>query len=312
MKGLLDNIWLKLLALVMGLLVWFHVATEKVYTYQIRLPVTKIDHREDLTLATMPPDSVLVTVAAKGKQLVQDSWQRSGIRINIAKLNAGRHTINLTPENTYLYSPRKNVALEEVISPSQIELNLDTRASMKVPVRPDIIASAEDGFAVVRVIEPIPREVVLTGPRSVVRQVKTLSTEHKELDGLRNRVTVRAAVAVPDGYAMHVDPDSVTLEIDVVPVKTRVYDNLPVVVYHVPPSVNVTTNPPTVRVELTGPPEDIELVNRNALTVAADYRKMSPTGMAPLVVDCPTNFQVKDVSADSVRILTMPNAHSGN
>lgn len=312
MKGFLDNIWLKILALVMGLLVWFHVATEKMYTYQVRLPVTKIDHREDLTLATIPPDSVLVTVSAKGKQLVQNAWEQNGLRINMSKLNSGHHTVNLTPENTFLYSPRKNVMLEEVVSPSQIELDLDTRVSVTLPVHPDVVASADDGFAVIRAIEPTPNKVVLTGPRSVIRGLKSLSTEHKDLDGLRNSISIQAAVRPPDGYAMHVDPDTVTLQIDVVPVKTRVYDNMPVVIYHAPNDVRVVTNPPSVRVELAGPPEDIELVNRNALTVAADYRKMSPTGMAPLIVDCPANFQVKGVSADSVRILTTPNAHSGN
>ena len=86
MKRLLNNLWLKLLALLVGLLVWFHVVTEKTYTYEVTLPVTDVDLRDDLTLATLPPDSIEIIVSAKGKQLVQNSWRELGLRINAREL----------------------------------------------------------------------------------------------------------------------------------------------------------------------------------------------------------------------------------
>jgi hypothetical protein len=312
MKLLLNNIWLKLLALLVGLLVWFHVVTEKNYSYEVKLPVTKVDLRDDLSLATRPPDSVIVMVSAKGKQLVQNSWRKNGVRINISKLSDGRHTLTMTPENTQLYTPRKNVVLEEVLSPAQWEFEIEPKVTIELPISPMVIASAEEGFAVSRRIDATPDRASLTGPRTLVRQFSGLLTQAAELANLRNSVTIRAAVVIPDPSNMIVEPDSVTLRINVVPVKTRIYDNLPVAVYNAPPEHSVRTNPTSVRVELTGPPEDIELVNRNALTAAVDYRKMTREGMAAVSVDCPTSFKVKSVSVDSVRILASPNVRSRN
>lgn len=312
MKRLLNNLWLKLLALLVGLLVWFHVVTEKTYTYEVTLPVTDVDLRDDLILATLPPDSIAIIVSAKGKQLVQNSWRELGLRINISKLPVGRHTIYLTPENIQLFAPHKNVTLEEVLAPAQWEIEIDPKVTVELPITPTVIASPDDGFAVSRRIEATPSRAKLTGPRTIVKALSGLITETKELSGLRNSVTVPAAIVLPAGMGMVVVPESVMVRVDVVPVKTRVYDNLPIAVYHLPDDYSAKTNPQFVRVELTGPPEDIELLNKNALTVAADYSKMTREGMAGISVDCPASFKVKTVSVDSVRILAAPHARPRN
>jgi YbbR domain-containing protein len=84
------------------------------------------------------------------------------------------------------------------------------------------------------------------------------------------------------------------------------------VIYNIPPGQAVTTDPATIQIEITGPPEDIDLLNRNALIVSVDFRQISSDSLAQLKVDCPSNFRVKRQSADSVRILTVSDAHPGN
>ncbi len=312
MKKLLNNIWLKFLALLVGVLVWFHVVTEKTYNYEVTVPVTDIDLRDDLTLATLPPDSIVVVVSAKGKQLVQSGWRERGVRINISKLSTGRHTLYLSPENVQLYAPHKNVVVEEVLSPIQWEIEIDPKGTVELPITPNIIASPDEGFAVSSRVVATPSRAKLTGPRSVIKVLSSILTEQKELTGLRNSVTIATRLTAPAGIGMKVEPETVMVRIDVVPVKTRVYDNLPIAVYNLPPDYLAKTNPPAVRVELTGPPEDIDLLNKNALTVAVDYRNMTREGMAGVSVDCPANFKVKAVSVDSVRILATRNARTRN
>ncbi|MEW6051932.1 MAG: YbbR-like domain-containing protein [Candidatus Zixiibacteriota bacterium] len=312
MKWLIDNFWLKLVALAMGLLIWLHVATEKMYNYELRLPVTKVDLKENHTLASPPPDSVTVTVSAKGKQLLRLNWRQQGVRISATKYASGHYTIPLGTDNTYLVNPTKNVLLDEIIAPATVDLDIDVESKIDVLVTPDLAATADDGFAVSRRIDAIPPRVSLYGPKSQLRGIATVFTERKELSGLRSSVTVRVPLVAPKGIGMRLVPDSTTLNIDVVPVKTRVYERLPIVVYNAPPNQPVTTYPSFIRVELTGPPEDIDLLNRNALTVSADYRMMNRTSVAPLKIDCPANFRVKKSSADSVKILIGNHADSGN
>jgi len=312
MVRLLDNFWLKTIALVMGFLVWFHVATEKTYNYELKLPVMEVALKDSLTLAKPPPDSLLVMVSASGKDLMRKKWRHRGLRVNATQYPAGRYNVNLSPVNTSLIDPSGDISLDEVVLPTQIELSIDPEAVVRVPVTLDIQAIPDEGFAIVMEIVASPAEVELVGPRSALARFTTVFTERKKLASLRNSISLTMPLVIPPGYGFRVRPDSVIVTVEIVPVKTRVYEDLPVVVFNAPPEQTLTTDPPTVRVELTGPPQDIDLLNRNTLTVSVDYKQISKNGSAALKIDCPSGFRVKRSSVDSVMIIAKSHADPGN
>ena len=217
------------------------------------------------------------------------------------------------PENTALNSASKNLQLDEVISPTPIDLNIDVESKAELPVIPNVTVTPDDGYAVTGKVEVTPPHVVVTGAKSVVKHLKEVYTESRELGTVRNSVTITAPVIPPKGLAMTLEPDSVALSVTVVPIRTRIYEHLPIVVFNAPPGRTVTASPAMIRIELGGPPEEIDLLNRNALTVSADFNlRNAQTGMAPLKVDCPINFRVKKTSADSVRLISTSDARSGD
>ena len=311
MKWLFEHFWLKVAAFVLGLGVWIHVATEKTYNYEVKLPVTEITLKDSLALAQKPPDSLLVSVSATGKQLLRRQWRQEGLRINAVQYQAGRYTLTLSSSNTSLAHP-SDITLDDVVFPPSIQLDIDLESSAEVPVVADLELSAADGFAISKDMEVTPPEVKLIGPRSALGRVNTIFTEFKNLGGLRNEVVIHLALIPPEGYGFHMEPDSVRVKVPVVPVKTRVYEALPLVVFNAPASSGATTRPGTIRVEINGPPADIDLLNRNAITVSVDYRTRSESGWAKVKVDCPTGFEVKSISADSVLIQEGARAGSGN
>jgi hypothetical protein len=313
MKYLLQNFWLKMLALVIGLLVWFHVATDKTYTYQLRLPITQVDLREHNTLASLPPDSLTVVVSAKGKQLIRSEWREQGVRINISKLQSGEHVFNLTPENTSLINASKNVRIDEIVFPNPIEVDVDVESKVELPVQPEVTISPDDGYAITGRVEVIPPRVMVTGPKSILRSLKSVHIENRELSGIRNNITIAARVEPPQGYGIKIEPESVIVKMNIVPVSSKVFESIPVIVYNAPSNHSITPNPQSVRIELTGPPDEINLLNRNSITASVDFRQRdSLTGMAPIKVDCPANIRVKKISNDAIRIVSASNADSGN
>ena len=312
LKWLFNHFWLKIAAFAMGLVVWFHVATEKTYNYELNLPVTEITLKDNLTLSQKPPESLLVTVSATGKQLLRRKWRSEGLRINAAQYRAGRYTMTLSPVNTSLIHQTSNVMLGDVISPSSIQLEIDQETSADIPVVADLELSAAEGFAISRDMEINPAEIKLIGPRSLLGRVNTIFTEYKNLGGLRNEVVINLALIAPEGYGFSMAPDSVAVTVPVVPVKTRVYEALPVVVFNAPAETGATTRPGAIRAEITGPPADIDLLNRNAITVSVDYRERNEAGWARVKIDCPTGFEVRRMSADTVLIVEGARAGSGN
>ena len=58
MGKLLENLWVKIAALILAVLLWFHVATDKTYQNKITLPLKQVEITGDLALTEPPPDSV--------------------------------------------------------------------------------------------------------------------------------------------------------------------------------------------------------------------------------------------------------------
>ncbi|MEW5994264.1 MAG: hypothetical protein AB1744_07700 [Candidatus Zixiibacteriota bacterium] len=299
---LLDNIWLRVIAVATGLLLWFHVATEKEYQYRLTLPVTEITLGQGLTLSEPLTDSVEVSVSASGKQLLRRSWREKGLRLQATDLSAGRPIINLTSANTSLVGGNA-VSLEEIITPTSLQLNIDYISEAEVEVVPDLVVSAAAGFVVKRVSPPDPPVVTLIGARSKVRMLPSVSTEPKELDGLRDNLMLTLAVQPPQGYDIVVQPESVTVSLEIVAAKTLVLDSLPVIVRNAPPNTSVRIEPPSIEVELAGPPDQVDMLDAGAFIAFVDYLERDSDGVGQVVIECPDQFKVKRSSVTSVRII---------
>ncbi|MBD3257717.1 hypothetical protein GF377_04735 [candidate division GN15 bacterium] len=306
MNWLLKNLWLKIIAFVMGLILWIHVATEKTYNYDLRLPITEVMVKPGLALSKEPPDSLLVTVSADGKQLLRYRWRRQGVRINASQYQAGRYTMTLSTMNTFLVNQTDEVTLDEVISPISIPLEIDAQATEEVDIRPQLEIMPDDGFAIGRQIEIEPPQATVIGPRSLLPEIDRIDTEERLLEGLRSTVTIRLALLPPPRWGFRLAPDSVTVTIPVVPVKTRVFEDIPIIVLNAPPDSVTEAQPGAVSLQITGPPTEIDLLNRNALSASVDYRAADSMGRARVRVESPPKFTLKDVSVDTIQIITLP------
>ncbi|MFQ5499928.1 MAG: YbbR-like domain-containing protein [Candidatus Zixiibacteriota bacterium] len=300
----LDNFWLRIIAVAMALILWVHVATEEMYDYQITLPVVEVHVGDSLALVEPPPDSLTVVVSATGKQLLRSKWRERGLRINAATYRVGRYETALTPANTSLIRDDNVIVLDKVVIPAGMNLVIDYIIEKTVPVVANLITTPDDGFAVSRISKPEPSTVRLVGPRSLLRGVDHITTEPKHLQKLRNNLTLTLPLAYPEGYKIVMEPDSVSVTVTIAAVKTRIFKNVPIVVYNSPGNSVVRTNPAMIEIELTGPPADIDLLNRNALVASVDFRQLRHDSTLPIKIDCPTKFTVKRSSDSQARLAT--------
>lgn len=312
MNWLFRNFWLKIVAFALGLLVWLHVETEKIYNHEISLPISDIDLNEGLVLAEPPPDSLQVEVLASGKQLFRRKWRNEGVRINASQYRAGRFSMNLNTQNTSLVHPTNEVSLQEIVSPKVMRLDIDVSASVRLPVAAALDVTAAEGFAVGRQMHVEPPMADLIGPRSRLKEIDSLRTARSKLSSLRNPVTITLPLEQPIGYGFSVQPESVVVTIPVFPVKTRVFETVPVQVFNAPAQTETRTRPNFIRVELTGPPDEIDRLDPNSLTLSVDFRSVGANKRAQLKFDCPPGYQLKSLSTDSVSVTSIPNDNPGD
>jgi YbbR domain-containing protein len=221
----LHNILLKVSAVALALLLWVHVATNKTYEYQLILPL-RIDHiPPGLVMVSELPTEVEIKVRATGKQLLVMTTESSTIVIDAAGFKAGstERSVTNAEVRAALDRPPEGV---EVIFPRTFFLKLEKASQKKLPVRSMINIQPAAGFALVSSPLIDPDTVLVSGPASVVHQLKNIETVPTQLSDLRASISQEVGLSLPDSLHLSVTDSTVTVKINVEPRKQKTFSDI--------------------------------------------------------------------------------------
>ncbi len=298
-----DNLILQAFAVVLGFLLWVHVATERTYDHELALPLNEIGLDDSLTLAQEPPDSVRIVVSASGKRLLRQKWQRQGLRLTAAQFAPGRHIINLTGGNLSFIEQEVGLTIDKVVAPATVVLNIDDIDSAIVPVEPGLTAEAAEGYTVTGIVVDSPAAVTVIGARARVNQLQSVLTQDRDLTGLDHTDTIKVPIRQPSIYNVEVRPDTAFVVVTVVAIAIKRFEDIPVVVFNRPADEAVDVIPDRIWVELVGPPGDIERLDVSDLSASVDFSGIDSTAKLPLNVDFPAGLTMRDVSVNQIRVV---------
>src|SRR3989304_6003996 len=120
LKSLIRNSGLKLLALFIALLLWFHAATERVYLVEATFPVSYENLPDSLYLLNDLPMEFRVKIRGQGKELLLLSFFTPTIRVDLRDQSPGRKTIEVLP--LFRELPLNRELEIEAIVPNKLEL----------------------------------------------------------------------------------------------------------------------------------------------------------------------------------------------
>jgi YbbR domain-containing protein len=303
MPKLFENLWVKIAALLLAILLWFHVATEKVYQNEINLPLTLVDLAEDLVLVEPPPESVTVLVSAVGKRLLRTDWKKRGAKLVVTGSRAAKFKTEVSTSNLSLVKADK-VDLIEVLAPREVVLKCEIRTEKVVPIRSRVVVLPDEGYAADDNDSIVPASAVVSGPRNPVSRLRFIETEEKIVEGVRNDFSMRVALSLPDTYGMTVDPDSVVSYVRVTPVKRRVFENINIGLINSPDGENYDILPSSLALRVAGKSGDIDSLSADLISVIADYILTDSNGFIPVQIAVPPSISVLYQSVDSVKLIT--------
>lgn len=220
------NIVLKLSALALALLLWVHVATNKLYEYQLVLPVKVINIPKGLILLSEPPSEVDIKLKATGKQLILLSAQDPEMFINAADYKPGvyEHDITTPQVGNALNRSYEDV---EVISPKTLILKFDRLAERKLPVISSVKAEAAEGFAIVGEPKIEPETVLVSGPVSLLNRIRGIETEETRYKDLRSSIKETVSLLLPESSHFSLADSTVKISIKVEPRKPKSLSEVP-------------------------------------------------------------------------------------
>jgi len=212
LRGLLfDNLGLKLVALLLALVVYLNVYTDRPTSMTVSFPIQLNDIADSLSLSGPVPAAVQAELRGTGKQLIRVRLSEPMLKISLAGVGRGRFERGVSAADMPV-TAGDGIEIERVIGPRMIQLQLDRKIARSVPVAPRVDGVLAEGAA--RSILAIPDHMTVRGPEAVVGALDSVVLERMKVDGRRDTVRVQASPdALPDWCTA--DPPTVTVLVTV-------------------------------------------------------------------------------------------------
>lgn len=207
---LFDNLGLKLVALLLAVLVYLNVYTDRQATMLISFPLQITDLADSLSLAGPSPTAVQAELRGTGKQLIRMRITEPPIKVSLAGVNPGRFERQLGASDLPLPVGGR-LEIHRLVGPTTLELHVDRKIERTLPVAARIEGIPAPGVMWAGKVRVEPAEVQVTGPASAVAELDSIRLEPVSITGRRD--TLRVIVG-PRGLPewTRVEPGTVELE----------------------------------------------------------------------------------------------------
>ena len=216
---LLDNLGIKLVALLLALLVYLNVYTDRPATLIVSFPIQIAELADTLSLLGPVPSAVQAELRGTGKQLIRMRLTEPPVRLSLAGVGLGRYERALTSADLPLPADVE-IQVERLVSPRTVELQVDRKRARRVPVAARVEGMPAGGVVWTGELAADPPMVEVTGPESQIMALDSVRLVPVRVGGKRD--TVRLAVgpdALPDWCT--IEPELVTVSVPLEPEATR-------------------------------------------------------------------------------------------
>lgn len=186
------NLALKILALAIGILVWFVLSgrtRERISerSYRIALSVVNIPPR--MIIASPLPAAVDIRVRGPFTALRQVDSTKLEAVVDLQGASHGEKIYRLAPEDINVPPEIEVIS----ISPGELRIVLDAVAARVLPITANLTGNVAPGFAVSDVsVEP--RSARVDGPATALERMKSITTDPISLEGRDSSFSVPATV----------------------------------------------------------------------------------------------------------------------
>jgi len=212
LRGLLfDNLGLKLVALLLAVLTYLNVYTDRPATMIVSFPIQVTDLPDSLSLSGPAPAVLQAELRGTAKQLIRLRVTEPPVKVSLAGVSAGHYERALGPQDLPLPAGVE-LQVDRMVSPRTLELQVDRRVERTLPVAARIEGVPAGGVLWDGRYEIRPNQVTVKGPAAALAELDSVETEAVSVSGRRDTMVVSADLAsLPDWCSA--EPDKVELRI---------------------------------------------------------------------------------------------------
>jgi len=293
------HLGLKFISMAIAAALWFAVAGEPTIERTVRAPLAFQNQSDTLELTDSPPSAVDVRVRGAASLVSHLAPGDVVAMVDLSGARSGKKIVHLTPG---LVRAPFGVEVTQ-LTPADVTLTFELSLSRIVPVVPVIEGTPANGYAAgTPTVDP--PSVVVVGPESVLRHVKSVLTEAVTVSNATRRVRETVNVGVPDPGARLKQPILVTVTVPIEPAPVeRQVRNVPVRVRGVGRGLAAQTLPAVVSVSTRGPKAALDGLDGGVLIAYVDLAGLGPGRYnLPVRVEPPQSVEVLQTDPATVRV----------
>jgi YbbR domain-containing protein len=196
------NIWWKLFALLIAVLLWIAVANEPELSTFVSVPVEFKDLPESLEISSEVVEKVELEMSGPSGELRNFSGNRTAVVLDLSDAAPGERTYSIGEGELHL--PRGLRVIRAI--PSQVRFVFEPRLERTVPVEVRFHGAPAK-------VEVTPRAVTIKGPESRVKRIGAVVTDLIDTNALTGTVTLRVNTFPEDPYVRITSNSEVSVKV---------------------------------------------------------------------------------------------------
>ena len=279
LKRFSDNLSIKISSLIIALTLWLFVVTGSEYVHVVKIPIHLRNLQKGRILANKIPEFAEVRMRGTGRQFLSNqlttTFAEMGIMLEMGTIRF-YYEFALEPylkkHSDRLVMPRDfGLELVEIISPDTVKVRLDSYLQKVVPVRPKVTISTDPGYIQVGRTETAPSEVTISGPTSLIREIREIFTEQINFEARKNNVRETMDLNVGNRSLIKIEPSKVQLMANIQSIGEQTLEGIEVQVRNVPENLKAIVNPTTVSLDLQGGIAFLSSLTGDEIDATIDY-----------------------------------------
>jgi YbbR domain-containing protein len=190
---LLDNLGLKLVAVLLAVLVYLNAYTDRPATMRVSFPVQIAGLPDSLSVSGAFPAAIQAELRGTGKQLIRLRVTEPAVKVSLDGVGPGRYSRAITPAD--LPVPEGVEISVDRVSPRVIEIEIDRRERRTLPVAGRHVGDPAADAIVAGSPRVHPRTVLVSGPRGVLAGLDSVRLLPVSIAGRRDTLV---ALVTPD------------------------------------------------------------------------------------------------------------------
>jgi YbbR domain-containing protein len=299
------NFKVKAVVFLLAVVLWFFVITESDYEHIQDVPITVINLADDKVILNDIPTIGKIKIKGSGKDLIALNVGRGArLILDLSGVNR-KKTFRLEPRNVLLSRGSSGLLTTQILMPDTVTVFLDDLLTKKVPVVAKIQPKVAPGYTMVGEIELSQDSVEVTGPKSLLAQIRQVDTSDRNFTDLKFDLDEDVELASPGSANIELSIGRVHVFQDVQKLVEVNMSGIPVVVRNAPNHLNLYVKPSTLALVLEGGGELLASVQNTDVIAYLEYDriKYAPENEHIPVVLPPPGISYRDMKPKTFQVV---------